>query len=189
MFDIDSSGGYNISQVDVYCNDMQQKMQELETAKQEIQDLKRQLAVSQHSLLRYKQNNDNYQKSVLSAVGKAEEIEQLTLTKYQMELKQLRAFHNKWLSYYDKIISVYPVDSVLKKMEEFNSRMNTALNIDKTTNTTSYKRVGNDMLITGDNVQKSTETVGSQATQLDYKEALTPKQSLNDILKDLGIDK
>lgn len=237
MFDKTSDGGYDVAQVDKYVAEMEQKVYNLSTSQTQIDDLKSQLEIAKLSLQKYKQNNDAYAKTVMNAVNKSEEIEQLTLAKYQLELKQLRAFHTKWLAYYDQIITIYPVDSVLKKAEEFNTRMNTVLDINKTkstvenvdNSTTSIDKTTDvafrtieDTLRPTDAISKSTNDINmlkekindlnnlkekileqnksnpsaqnsskpvSNINTLDYKEALVPKQSLTDILKDLGIDK
>jgi hypothetical protein len=187
MFDIDYGKGYNIAQVDAYVVESKQQLKDMT---KQIDELTRQLALAQHSLLRHKQNNESYAKTVLSAVNKSEEIEQLTLAKYQMELKQLRAFHNKWLAYYDKIISLYPLDDVLKKMGDFNSKVSESLRAKS--NPSQDSQVVNDIvqqtLVAKDNILVSRDPNSTTDNNtLDYKEALSPKAPLKEILKDLGI--
>ncbi|MDE7372617.1 MAG: hypothetical protein K2N18_00985, partial [Clostridia bacterium] len=75
----------------------------------------------------YKAKSSQISKAIVSAVAKAEEIEKLSHLKYSQEITRLKAFHEKWTKYYDKILDEYPLDSRLAAVGEFNRRMDKIL--------------------------------------------------------------
>ncbi|MDE6398758.1 MAG: hypothetical protein K2L51_05500, partial [Clostridiales bacterium] len=78
-------------------------------------------------LAAYREKSSQISKAIVSAVAKAEEIERLSRLKYSQEITRLKAFHEKWTRYYDKILDEYPLDARLVAAGEFNRRMDTIL--------------------------------------------------------------
>jgi len=58
--------------------------------------------------------------ALIAAVAKAEEIEQEARNSYASELSSLKAFHAKWLEYYERILKKYPLDDTLKRADKIN---------------------------------------------------------------------
>ncbi|MDE7395964.1 MAG: hypothetical protein K2M95_07600, partial [Clostridiales bacterium] len=63
----------------------------------------------------------------LGAVKKAEEIEKLSKIKYTREIARLKAFHEKWTAYYEKLFQAYPLDDRLAALGAFNRKMDKIL--------------------------------------------------------------
>lgn len=82
---------------------------------------------AQKELNAYREKSSQISKAIVSAVSKAEEIERLSHLKYSQEITRLKAFHEKWTKYYDKIMDEYPLDSRLAAVGEFNRRMDKIL--------------------------------------------------------------
>jgi cell division septum initiation protein DivIVA len=91
----------------------------------------------------FKSRSRQITQALLAAVAKAEELEQAARLKYDMEIKGLKMFHAKWLSYYKKIIEKYPIDDELVKIARFIKNMSEALGLDgeELTETVNSKNV------------------------------------------------
>lgn len=66
-------------------------------------------------------------KAIYSAIAKAEQIEQLSKAKYDAEMARLKAFHEKWTAYYNKLLAKYPLDDEMIGVSKFNAEMTEAL--------------------------------------------------------------
>lgn len=89
-----------------------------------IFDLKNELTMSEKQIAKYKSKSEQMSKALMNAVGRADEIEYLAFQKYKMEMAQLKNFHDRWMSYYNKIIKKYPLDKDLQALADFNQKMN-----------------------------------------------------------------
>lgn len=92
-----------------------------------IEELKGKLAESEKKNKAYRDKESLVSKAITSAVAKADEIDRLARLKYTREMQQLKAFHDKWLSYYDKILKKYPLDAELINAGKFNDEMSRIL--------------------------------------------------------------
>ena len=88
--------------------------------------------------------------ALMAAVAKAEELEQAAKIKYDMEIKELKLFHAKWLAYYNKIIEKYPINDEFVKVAKFNENMSQALALIEKENTDKENQ-------TDKNIEKKTE--------------------------------
>ncbi len=120
--------GYNKSEVDEYILRLV-KNYERTAASQSgmIEELKSKLAESEQKNKAYRDKESLVSKAITSAVAKADEIDRLARLKYTREMQQLKAFHDKWLSYYDKILKKYPLDAELVNAGKFNEEMSRIL--------------------------------------------------------------
>ena len=82
---------------------------------------------SERELAAYRAKTSQISKAIMNAVAKAEEIDRLSKLKYSQEITRLKAFHEKWTKYYEKIMDEYPLDSRLAAVGEFNRRMDKIL--------------------------------------------------------------
>lgn len=99
----------------------------LSEQKDRIFELREQVKELESKLEVYKSRGRQINQALMAAVAKAEELEQAAKLKYDMEIKGLKLFHAKWLSYYKKIIEKYPIDDELVKIAKFNENMSEAL--------------------------------------------------------------
>ncbi len=120
--------GYSVSQVDAYILQLKSEYEKsLARQKERIDELKRALESTENSIKAYKEKSSLVTKAIYNAVAKAEEIERLSQIKYNQEIEQLKAFHDKWVSYYNKILERYPLDEELMAASKFNNRMRNIL--------------------------------------------------------------
>ena len=120
--------GYSVAQVDVYIAGLKSDCEKtLAAQKERIDELKRALETAEKSIKAYKEKSSLVTKAIYNAVAKAEEIERLSQIKYNQEIEQLKAFHDKWISYYNKILERYPLDEELMAASKFNNRMRSIL--------------------------------------------------------------
>ncbi|MCL2862234.1 MAG: hypothetical protein FWE22_07490 [Firmicutes bacterium] len=105
--------------------------------RERIFSLKNELVQKEKIISSFQEKSDLIQKAILNAVTKAEEIESLSIQKYEQEMAQLKAFHEKWLGYYNRIIRDYPLDDNLIQAEKFNKQLQ---NIFKLTDEKSPKK-------------------------------------------------
>jgi len=117
--------GYSIVEVDEYLRTMASneadRSARIEELKAEINKLNKQLDAE-------KQKRDLINKAIYNAVAKADQIEKLSRQKYEQDMAHLKAFHEKWTSYYNRILEKYPINDELIQMAAFNRRMNDILN-------------------------------------------------------------
>jgi len=104
----------------------------LSEQKDRIFELREQIKELESKLEAYRSRGRQINQALLAAVAKAEELEQAAKIKYDMEIKGLKMFHAKWLSYYKKIIEKYPIDDDLVKIARFNKKMSDALDLIET---------------------------------------------------------
>lgn len=120
--------GYDVAQVDAYISSLKSEYENsLARQRERIEELKRALESAENSIKAYKEKSSLVTKAIYNAVAKAEEIERLSQIKYNQEIEQLKAFHDKWISYYNKILERYPLDEELMAASKFNNRMRNIL--------------------------------------------------------------
>ena len=98
-----------------------------EQKSERIEELKAQVSKLSAQLDMEKSKRELINKAIYSAVAKAEQIEKLSKRKYDQDMNQLKAFHEEWTSYYNKIMQKYPMDDELMEVVVFNRRMNDLL--------------------------------------------------------------
>jgi hypothetical protein len=188
MFDYDPQGGYNIAQVDDYLVKMTEKfVYATEQQRELIADLQSQLHAAEQYISKQKLKSEEATQAMVQARQKTEEVERLTASKYNLELQRLRTFHAKWLVHYQKMIELYPIDSTLKEMAEYNDRMNVALDMPAHTPKSRHQQHAEVLNKIGAYFASQDAPKVDSAPTFDYKEALMPTQSLDEILKSLGV--
>ena len=116
--------GYSTAEVDDYLKKITDEYDSVSIAQTErIHDLKSALVETEARIKAYKEKTGLITKAIYNAVAKAEEIERLSKLKYEQEIAQLKAFHEKWMSYYNKILEKYPIDEDLIYAGKFNRQM------------------------------------------------------------------
>lgn len=116
--------GYDPDQVDKYVVELKNSTEtSLSEQKQRIFELKDALLSTENKLKEYKDKSNVVSKAIVQAVAKADEIEKLSIIKYRQEIERLKAFHDKWMNYYNKILRQYPLDEDLSAASKFNQQM------------------------------------------------------------------
>lgn len=120
--------GYKPSEVDAYIEKQKAASEETIAAQHaRIDELLHSLEEAQKELAVLRGQKDQIGKAILSSVKKSEEIEKLSKIKFAREMARLKAFHEKWTAYYEKLFDAYPLDDRLAALGAFNRRMDKIL--------------------------------------------------------------
>lgn len=120
--------GYSPAQVDEYLAAIKREYENtISRQRDRITEMLAEKEKSDQELAAYREKSNQIGKAIVSAVAKAEEIERLSRIKYNQEIMRLKAFHEKWTKYYNKILDEYPLDERLAAAGEFNRRMDAIL--------------------------------------------------------------
>lgn len=121
--------GYSTKQVDAHIKELTtQNESTVESLRERIAELKETCANQEKEIEGSREKTELVTRAIYNAVEKAEEIERLSLLKYNQEIAQLKAFHEKWMAHYGKILEKYPLDNELRSAEKFNASMQSILN-------------------------------------------------------------
>ncbi len=112
--------GYCKEQVDAYIQGLVSSSAQKD---ERIAELTTQVSALKEELSKLEGKRELIVKAIYSAISKAEQIEQLTKTKFDTEMARLKAFHEKWTAYYDKLLKKYPLDDDLIAVGKFNKEM------------------------------------------------------------------
>ncbi len=112
--------GYCKEQVDAYIQGLVSSSAQKD---ERIAELTTQVSALKEELSKLEGKRELIVKAIYSAISKAEQIEQLTKTKFDAEIARLKAFHEKWTDYYDKLLKKYPLDDDLIAVGKFNKEM------------------------------------------------------------------
>lgn len=195
-FDIEKKG-YKKSEVDEYVfalkNEYESKLAE---QKNRIFQLKSELTEREKQLAAFKAKTDLISSAILNAVQKADEIEKLAETRYREEMKQLKSFHEKWQSHYNKMLEKYPDDEGLKAIGKFNAAMDDILS----GGSAAMKEIEKQFDGERERVESAKAEAAPQPQQskmlaedavsasgFSFEEAWNPKDDLSEIMKDLGL--
>lgn len=177
-----------------------------------IDELRTGLRAAEKKIAEFEEQKDRVYKAISAAVKKADDIERVSLIKYNQEIAQLKSFHNKWVNYFNKIIAAYPLDDELMAASKASGKIAEVLeragDVDVQYATEHDKLVrsieeenaiipdADDIsLDTAPDLETATDT--AQPVPDDYAdrspagfsfaEALHPKDDLKDIMRELGI--
>lgn len=121
--------GYDKKEVDSYIKQLTASYEDAAAlSKERIFELKKELVTMEGKLKDYRDKADYVSKAIVSAVAKADDIERLTQIKYRQEMEQLKAFHDRWLSYYNRLLKKYPLTGDAEEIKRFNAEMSKILN-------------------------------------------------------------
>lgn len=133
--------GYKRVEVDAYIRQLNETHAADNARQQEsIAELKERVRALETELRSYEANSGTVSKALESAVAKADEIERLSKLKYRQEMEQLKVFHEKWLSYYKKLLKQYPLDEELRGLSSFNRSMSAILDSGETPPVEQFER-------------------------------------------------
>ena len=91
--------------------------------RERIEALREELAAAEKKIAKYESQKELIYKAITAAVRKADDIERVSMIKYNQEIAQLKSFHSKWVGYYNKIIEKYPLCDDLVAASRVNERI------------------------------------------------------------------
>lgn len=168
--------------------------------RERIDELKTELAEAEKKIADFNGQRELIYKAITVAIKKAEDIERVSLIRYNQEIAQLKSFHDKWVGYYNRIIEKYPLTDELIAASKINGRIAEVLS--KTGDIDAQyeserARLSDSIKAENDSAEPDTVAVAAAAVKDDYKdrspagfsisEALHPKDDLKDIMRELGI--
>lgn len=146
-------------------------------------------------LKEFKDKDSQISKALMVALQKAKEIEEAAKEKYNMEIERLKLFHHKWISYYEKIKKIMPIDENMLTAEEFLNKMDNILGLQNN----SINKDNNDAMLQfldeTKRLEKQNKDIDESAVtlspdnKLDMNEVLNPQNlpELDELIKQMGI--
>ena len=174
--------------------------------RERIDELRSALEAAEKKNAEYESQKGLVYKAITSALKKADDIERVSLIKYNQEIAQLKSFHDKWVGYFNKIIAKYPLEDELvaaskvsgkiadvlskasdveQQYEQERERLRESIDSGEPEFAESVTSSFDDSEVAA-NVADDEYTDRSPAG-FSFAEALHPKQDLKDIMKELGV--
>jgi regulator of replication initiation timing len=154
-------------------------------------------------LEKYREKDAQISKALVHAIGRAKEIEDAAVQKYNAEIERLKNFHSKWVSYYGQIKNKLPHNADIISAEEFLRKMDAVLNMnspqlslkDESDAAAQYISESKRLNKKAENAQggKADDIAATVPPEydsgLDMNEVLNPKNlpELDEIIKQMGI--
>lgn len=91
--------------------------------RERIDELRAELSKAERKISEYESQKDLVYKAITVALKKADDIERVSLIKYNQEIAQLKSFHDKWTGYFNKIIEKYPLSDELVAASRANGKI------------------------------------------------------------------
>lgn len=194
---------YTQTELDEYLRSVKSEYETtLMRQRERIAELKTALAQAEKKIADYASQRELVYKAITEALKKADDIERVSLIRYNQEIAQLKSFHDKWVGYFNKIIEKYPLSDELVAASKVNGRLAEVLG--KTGDIeeqyeSEKERLSESLAAERDAAEagEDVKTSVAAAAQDDYKdrspagfsfaEALHPKDDLKDIMRELGI--
>ncbi len=196
---------YTKTDFDEYTAAVRREFEEtLYKQRERIDELKAALDAAERKIAEYEGQKELVYKAITAALKKADDIERVSLIRYNQEVAQLKSFHNKWMGYYDKIIEAYPLDENLVATSRVNEKIAEVLersgdveaqyNEEKERLSLSLeeereqKERGEDVgAAVAAVAEKSDDYKDRSPAGFSFSEALHPKDDLKDIMRELGV--
>lgn len=200
---------YTKADFDAYAEAVKRELEQVLLRQRErIDELRTQLDAAEKKVADNESKKELVYKAITAALKKADDIERVTLIKYNQEIAQLKSFHNKWVGYFNRIMAQYPLDDELAAASKVNGRIAEVLG--KTGDLDEQYRAERERLmqsVADDDdfdvseasaaAAESAAQFAQSATDDEYKdrspsgfsiaEALHPKDDLMDIMRELGV--
>lgn len=175
--------------------------QTLMRQRERIEELRKSLSAAEKRIVEYESQKEIVYKAITAALKKADDIERVSLIKYNQEIAQLKSFHDKWIGYYNKIIEAYPLDDNLVAASKTSGKIAEVLDkagdIEAQYETERQRLMSSLQSENEDEFVRETAAATPQNTDDEYTdrspagfsfaEALHPKEDLKDIMRELGV--
>lgn len=190
--------------------------QTMSRQRERIEELRRALDEAETKNKKYESQKELVYKAITAALKKADDIERVSLIKYNQEIAQLKSFHDKWIGYFNRIIAAYPLDDDLVAASKINGKIAEVLG--KTGDIEAQYNDERERLMRSIEEEEEEEATADEAEQaataevakpaqesevdpkeqdeyyadrspsgFSFAEALHPKDDLKDIMRELGI--
>ncbi|MCH5162936.1 MAG: hypothetical protein J1G38_05555 [Clostridiales bacterium] len=191
---------YTKAQVDEFAQAVKRECEKtLLLQRERIDELKTALKKAEDKIAEYEGQKDIIYKAITAALKKADDIERVSLIRYNQEIAQLRSFHDRWVGYFNRIVAKYPLDDELVEAGKVNGKIIEVLK--KTGDIEAqYESEKNRLVesVKSEKAEKETAAAIEKATKTDdyadrspagfsFAEALHPKEDLKDIMRELGV--
>lgn len=168
--------------------------------RERIDELKASLSAAEKKIADFEGQKDLIYKAITAALKKADDIERVSLLRYNQEIAQLKSFHDKWIGYFNRIVEKYPIDDDLIEAGKVNGKIIDVLK--KTGDIEAQYESERERLVNSVNSEpaerETAAAVKSAAVKTDdyadrspagfsFAEALHPKEDLMDIMRELGV--
>lgn len=176
--------GYDKKEVDEYLLAITSSYEErLKEQADRIDELKAECAVLKGENDAFCEREKSVSKALLAASEKAEEIEAAAKVRYSLEIQRLNSFRDKWTDYLAKISADKAISADVKRFTTFLEDLECEL--------TAVMEHDLNMSVTA-GAEKYSQYLKEKSAKksehgFDLKEALTPKQTLAEICKELGL--
>ena len=175
--------------------------QTLMRQRERIEELRKSLSAAEKRIAEYESQKEIVYKAITAALKKADDIERVSLIKYNQEIAQLKSFHDKWIGYYNKIIEAYPLDDNLVAASKTSGKIAEVLDkagdIEAQYETERQRLMSSLQSENEDEFVRETAAATPQNTDDEYTdrspagfsfaEALHPKEDFKDIMRELGV--
>ena len=168
--------------------------------RERIDELKESLAQSEKRIAEFEGQKELLYKAITTALKKADDIERVSLIRYNQEIAQLKSFHDKWVGYFNRIVEKYPLTDEIVEASKVNGRIAEVLK--KSGDIEAQYDSERNRLIqsvkAGEAIEMETAAAIEKTVKSDdyadrspagfsFAEALHPKEDLMDIMKELGV--
>lgn len=167
--------------------------------RERIDELKTSLASAEKKIADFEGQKDLIYKAITAALKKADDIERVSLIRYNQEIAQLKSFHDKWVGYFNRIVEKYPIDDDLIEAGKVNGKIIDVLK--KTGDIQAQYDSERERLVQSvenepseletaaavRNAVKSDDYSDRSPAGFSFAEALHPKDDLKDIMRELGV--
>ena len=167
--------------------------------RERIDELKGSLAQAEKKIAEFESQKELLYKAITTALKKADDIERVSLIRYNQEIAQLKSFHDKWVGYFNRIVEKYPLTGELVEASKVNGRIAEVLKKSGDIEA-QYESERNRLIqsVAGEATEKETAAVIEKTVKSDdyadrspagfsFSEALHPKEDLMDIMRELGV--
>ena len=194
---------YTKADFEMFSQEVKKQYESVLVAQRErIDELKAQLADAEKKIGDYEGQKGLIFNAITAAIKKADEMERVSLLRYNQEIAQLKSFHDKWMGYYNKIIEAYPLDeqlietsrvngkiaSVLEKAGDVDKQYEKELAALKKSVEHDDEKVSAAVAAAKDERKKVDEDYADRSPAgFSFTEALHPKDDLKDIMRELGV--
>lgn len=176
--------GYDRKEVDDYISAVTASFEErLQAQSDRIDELRAENATLRAENDGFREREKSVSKALLAASEKAEEIEAAAKVRYSLEIQRLKQFREKWSDELDRISRDKVAFTEAKRFTDFMDELEGEL--------TAIMEHDLNMSVTA-GAEKYAEYLKEKREKkvshgFDLKEALTPKQTLAEICKELGL--
>ncbi|MBD5131471.1 MAG: hypothetical protein HDT28_02595 [Clostridiales bacterium] len=194
---MDDKKKYNKTDFDNYALSVRREYEQtLMRQRERIDELKTALSAAERKIAEYEKQKELVYKAITAALKKADDIERVSLIKYNQEIAQLKSFHDKWVGYFNRILAAYPLDDELAAASKAGGKIAEVL--DRAGDIEKQYAEERDRLMTSLEDEDGVAATEQQPRKKDdyadrspagfsIAEALHPKEDLKDIMRELGI--